>query len=409
MTFRHLLHIIVVMMCSVVSVGAQTPDSVPVRSQTPLEKFLSNPAVNPGSTSVYIAEIGSGRVLAGHNTTLPLLGASTMKLVTIGAMMRCRDINYRFTTLVETAGLVNNGILEGNLHVIGSGDPTLNSDRPPLSADIVTEIVKALQARGIRGIAGKVLVDQSIFTYPAQPDSWSSADCANDYGAGSFGLNFSRNRIGSRSTSNPSKLFLNRLEKAFVAADILLSKREYIGGGRRVLVEHHSAPLDEIMRSCMMRSDNLYAECLLRHVAIARGKEGSISAGVNEVTSIWQHANAPMQGVHILDGSGLSRSDRLTAQFLAYVLRQCSTDPYYASFFPLAGAEGTLRNFLKGTRLETYVALKTGSLHDVQAYAGYRLDDEYVPTHVVVVIANSFRGGRQTLRRAVSDLLLSYL
>ena len=116
-----------------------------------------------------------------------------------------------------------------------------------------------------------------------------------------------------------------------------------------------------------------------------------------------------MHGVRILDGSGLSRSDRLTAHFLAHVLRHCGTDPYYASFFPLAGAEGTLRSFLKGTRLETYVALKTGSLHDVQAYAGYRLDDEYAPTHVVVVIANGFRGGRQSLRRAVSNLLLSYL
>lgn len=409
-SLRKLLLTAVAMLLSVVAAVAQTADSVaPPRPHTPLEKFLADPSVNSATTSVYIAELGSGRVLARHNADLPLMGASTMKIVTIGAMMRCRDINYRFTTLVETAGRVNDGVLEGNLHVTGSGDPSLNSDRPPQSPDIVTEIVRALQARRIKGIAGHILVDQSIFVGPSQPESWSGGDRANDYGAGAFGLNFGRNRSGSRSVSNPAAVFLSRLEKALADGGIALEKREFRGGGRRVLLKHRSAPLDEIMRSCMMRSDNLYAECLLRHVSVACGKEGSVASGAAEVTDIWRRTRAPMQGVRILDGSGLSRSDRLTAHFLAHVLRHCGTDPYYASFFPLAGAEGTLRSFLKGTRLETYVALKTGSLHDVQAYAGYRLDDEYAPTHVVVVIANGFRGGRQSLRRAVSNLLLSYL
>lgn len=193
------------------------------------------------------------------------------------------------------------------------------------------------------------------------------------------------------------------------ANGIALEKVNYTGGGKRLLVEHRSAPLDEIMRSCMMRSDNLYAECLLRQVAIAQGKSGSVADGAESVAQIWSRNKAPMNGVRIYDGSGLSRSDRLTANFLAYVLRMCSSDPYYASFFPLAGAEGTLRSFLRGTRLETYVAMKTGSLHDVQAYAGYCLDEDYAPTHLVVVITNGFKGGRGAFRRAVEKLLLSTL
>ena len=112
-SLRKLLLTAVAMLLSVVAAVAQTADSVaPPRPHTPLEKFLADPSVNSATTSVYIAELGSGRVLARHNADLPLMGASTMKIVTIGAMMRCRDINYRFTTLVETAGRVNDGVLK---------------------------------------------------------------------------------------------------------------------------------------------------------------------------------------------------------------------------------------------------------------------------------------------------------
>lgn len=374
-----------------------------------LEEFLQNPAVNASTTSVYISDVVTGKVVVTHNADLPLMGASTMKLVTIGAMMHCLPMNYTFDTRVETAGRVTDGVLEGNLYIIGCGDPTLNTDRSPLSTDFVAEVVKALQKHGIKEIRGRILTDESIYPGPACPATWSSGDKARDYGAGAYGLNFQRNHAGSRSVNNPSARLVEALYSAVVKAGIQVGKIEYTGGGRRVIFTHKSPPLDEIMRGCMMRSDNLYAECLQRYVAISKGKTGSSENGADEVARLWSHNKAPMQGVKIMDGSGLSRSDRLTARFLAYVLRYNSQDPYFASFFPLAGAEGTLRHFLKGTRLETYVAMKTGSLNDVQAYAGYLLDDDYVPTHVIVVIGNSFRVSRQAYRKAVEKLLLSYL
>lgn len=131
-------------------IKAQTEETAePPRPMTPLQTFLSDPAVNAGSTAVYIAEIG-GKVLASHNADTPLLGASTMKLVTIGSLMQVRDVNYRYVTRVMTAGRVVNNVLEGNLHIVGSGDPTLNTDRTPKTPDFVDEIVKALKSRGIK-------------------------------------------------------------------------------------------------------------------------------------------------------------------------------------------------------------------------------------------------------------------
>ena len=155
----------------------------------------------------------------------------------------------------------------------------------------------------------------------------------------------------------------------------------------------------------MMRSDNQYAEAMLRTLAVLQGKGGSTVNGAKVNTDLWTRSHAPMEGVHIEDGSGLSRSNRVTANFMTHVLKTMWTDPYYVSFFPLAGQEGTLRNFLKDTPLDSYIAMKTGSMNGIQCYAGYKLNDDYEPTHTVVVILNQMPD-RAEARKAVSNMLL---
>ena len=78
----------------------------------------------------------------------------------------------------------------------------------------------------------------------------------------------------------------------------------------------------------------------------------------------------------------------------------------YVSFFPLAGQEGTLKSFLKDTELDSYIALKTGSMRGIQCYAGYKLDDDYAPTHVVVIMINNFKCSRSIVRELCEKMLL---
>ena len=113
-----------------------------------------------------------------------------------------------------------------------------------------------------------------------------------------------------------------------------------------------------------------------------------------------------MEGVEIIDGSGLSRQNRVTAEFMNGILTQMSGDATYASFFPLAGQEGTLKKFLAETPLDSYIAMKTGSMKGIQCYAGYKLDEDYVPTHSVVIIMNDIVGKRDRLRKAAENMLL---
>ena len=155
----------------------------------------------------------------------------------------------------------------------------------------------------------------------------------------------------------------------------------------------------------MMRSDNQYAESMLRTIAVRNGEKGSTDAGARLNSEFWKKKNVPMNGVRIVDGSGLSRSNRVTARFMAGVLEKMKHNPWYASFFPLAGQEGTLKNFLCGTPLEGYIAMKTGSMNGIQCYAGYKVDEDYAPTHAVVIMMNNM-GSRSSARAAAARMLL---
>lgn len=374
-------------------------------AQSPIEKFKSDPAVNASGTSVIIIDLKTGKTVASMNADKPLLPASIMKSLTIASLMQHTEPDDVYITNVWLEGPVRNGELQGNLLIEGSGDPTINSRYEPKSADLVKEIISALKKKGVKSITGEVAVEQKIFSGPEQPESWSTGDKGTYYGTGVHGFNFEDNRVGKSAVKNPAGIFINRLLAALKSEGIMVGNREVLPSKRSVLLKHRSAPIFDIMRSCMMRSDNMFAETFLRTYALRRGKEGSTAAGASEEASFWRRAGMPMEGVRIVDGSGLSRSNRLTANFLGNVLKAMSEDVDYVSYFPLAGQEGTLRGFLKGTDLDAYIAMKTGSMSGVQCYAGYKLDDDFAPTHVVVVIANDF-SNRASLRRAVANLLL---
>lgn len=368
-----------------------------------IEDFISSRGLTPESSSVLVMDLLSGDRPAELNTRMPLIPASIMKSVTTASLLEKLDESYRFKTRVMLTGTIESRRLEGNIVVEGCGDPSLNS-RFIKSPDICVEIADALRREGVDTVEGRIVIDEDLWSGPAVPPSWMSGDLPHAYGTGSHALNFEDNASGSRSVADPSAIFAARLKETLRRNGIAVADKPIRESRRELLLEHESAPLDEIIRSCMMRSDNQYAEALLRTFAVAEGKKGNTQAATAREKRLWEKKGAPLDDVTIVDGSGLSRQNRITAEFMAYILAAKADDPYYPSFFPLAGQEGTLRNFLAGTPLEGYVAMKTGSMNGIQCYAGYKLDEDYVPTHVIVVMMNDMRN-RATARMAVADML----
>ena len=372
-----------------------------------ISDFLKRNGIPDNSVSVKIVDLADGSVIASHNEEAPLVPASIMKSVTTAALLESAGPDWRYHTRVYIDGPNDLGYLRGNVIVEGACDPTLNSEKEPFSEDIVEEIYQALSAQLIKRIEGGIIIDENNFNGPSQPASWAKEDCNKYYGTGSHALNYGDNARGDFAVHNPSANFINLLKKKLLNNGIEVEDKDIPEGRRIQIHDHMSAPIDEIMRSCMMRSDNLFAESLLRTYGKLEGCDGSTIAATNREMALWQDKNLPLEGVEIVDGSGLSRSNRVTANFMSELLKNMSVNPHYASFFPLAGQEGTLKKFLAGTPLDSYVAMKTGSMRGIQCYAGYKLDDDYMPTHVIVIIMNGITKGREKAKQAAERMLLT--
>lgn len=242
-----------------------------------VEDFSQTRGVNAGSSSMLVIDLSTGETVLEMNADIPLIPASIMKCVTTATLLSRLDEDARFHTEVYAAGTVRDGVLDGNLIIVGSGDPSLNSRHVEGNKDICSQIAAALTERGVRSIAGRIVVDEDVWSGPAVPPSWMSGDLPHAYGTGSHGLNFEDNASGSRSVSNPAAVFDTRLQAALERNGIVVEGESVREGERELILDHESVPLDEIMRSCMMRSDNQYAEALLRSYAVADGGKGSVS------------------------------------------------------------------------------------------------------------------------------------
>ena len=173
---------------------------------------------------------------------------------------------------------------------------------------------------------------------------------------------------------------------------------------RTPVYTHRSPSYGDIMKSLMVRSDNLFAEGMLRTLAPG----GSRKAAINRERELWATRGINTRYTIINDGSGLTRANRLSAHFIGDILEWMAKSDMadtYTSFFPRAGKDGTMRGFLAKSPLKGRIALKTGSVSSVQCYAGYRLDAEGKATHVVVIMVNGFFCPRKQVREACENLL----
>jgi PBP4 family serine-type D-alanyl-D-alanine carboxypeptidase len=122
-------------------------------------------------------------------------------------------------------------------------------------------------------------------------------------------------------------------------------------------------------------SDNFTAELLLKQLGALATDHGTTAAGASEVTRVLASAGVPLAGVRIVDGSGLSRLDRLTVDALVTILRVSwqSQDvrPTLVAALPVAGRNGTLADRLRGGPADGVVRAKTGTTSQASALSGF--------------------------------------
>ena len=161
-----------------------------------IDKLLNNPSFDPATIGVYIEEMGSGKILYAKNEHKLLMPASNMKLVTTASVLSLLGAEYKYKTNIYTDGVINNGILNGNLIIKGSGDPVIcgrfHSNNPD-SIFILWSL--KLKELGINTINGNIIGDNSIYGDDGLGYGWEKDDLPYYYAAKTNGLSFNDNCI----------------------------------------------------------------------------------------------------------------------------------------------------------------------------------------------------------------------
>ncbi|MFZ6799553.1 D-alanyl-D-alanine carboxypeptidase/D-alanyl-D-alanine endopeptidase [Undibacterium sp. Di24W] len=181
-----------------------------------------------------------------------------------------------------------------------------------------------------------------------------------------------------------------------------------------LLVQRESESLAETIRIINKFSDNAMSRILF----LTMGAESPLarnfadtSQTANAVVRAWlSKNNIPDTGLTIENGSGLSRTDRISANQLASILRVAANSNWYPEFaasLPIVGIDGSMRNRLKSSVAEARARIKTGTLKNVVAIAGY-VRDQQQNDWIVVGIINSDEAGISRAR-PILDELISWL
>jgi D-alanyl-D-alanine carboxypeptidase/D-alanyl-D-alanine-endopeptidase (penicillin-binding protein 4) len=155
-----------------------------------------DPSWDHASVSAYAVNTATGGVVFDENSGKSLLPASCMKVVVTAAALQILGPETRFSTELEYDGILEDGVLRGNLYIHGGGDPCLCSDRAQgaLSWDKQIAVwIEAVQKLGIKRIEGEVIGDGSRWEKAMAVPSWGWEDVGNYYGAGACGLSFHEN------------------------------------------------------------------------------------------------------------------------------------------------------------------------------------------------------------------------
>jgi len=171
-----------------------------------------------------------------------------------------------------------------------------------------------------------------------------------------------------------------------------------------------SEPLSRIIRIIHEKSDNIYAESLLRQLAgFAGSPPFSARGGLQVIRNFWQQKGLNVKSLYMVDGSGLSPLDRVSPRFLADLLTYMATKSSYASVFeqslPLAGKEGSVSSFLTDSPITGLVRLKSGSNQTTTCYAGYY--QKSTSKLAVVLMVNHTNVSRNQVRTDMQDYLLN--
>lgn len=288
--------------------------------------------------------------------------ASNQKLLLSMALFDRYGTRDTIRTFAMSGAPLVDGVLRGDLWLVGRGDPELGT------ADL-GRLASELDAAGIRRIRGRVRGALGPFSRDWWATGWR--DYFPDiYIALPTALAFNQNRDGSGSMiTDPERRAAKALTARLEALGVGVRDPAGAGtppSGMRQLAAITSDPLEDVVRRMNLRSRNFWAEVLGKRLGADAYGTGSIANGARAVCA---YAADRGQDFTCYDGSGLSYANRASALGIVQLIWDAQATPWgdtLRSTLP-GGGQGTLEDRLLQVRLRA----KTGTLDDVSALSGW--------------------------------------
>ena len=378
-----------ILACGALATHAQ--EALPSSLPQSIKSALINAGIPPGASTFVVQEVGVPEFRVAHNTMTPMNPASLMKLVTTFGALELLGPTFTWKTTLHSTGPINNGALDGDVIIRGSGDPKLVVEN-------VWLLLRKLQAAGINEIRGDIVLDRSAFDIaeldPGKFDG--EANRAYNVGADALLMNFKaitytfipngtavavsaeprlagmklpasvratlgecgdwRSKLGADFTDALAPKFSGSMpascgekswsQGAFTAqryAALLIAQQwADLGGklrgkvregtlpqaGARQLAEWQSPSLAEVIRDINKFSNNVMARQVFLTIAAETTQQAASAKLAERSIKDWaQQRGLSLPELVLENGSGLSRTERISGGGLARLLQAAYASP----------------------------------------------------------------------------------
>jgi D-alanyl-D-alanine carboxypeptidase/D-alanyl-D-alanine-endopeptidase (penicillin-binding protein 4) len=328
-----------------------------------------------GEAAAVVLDPATGVILFGSAATAAQVPASTTKLLTAAAALHVLGQQTRLATTVLADGQT--------LTLVGGGDATLVTGTRPRTAASLTDLAKRAAGALPAGATVVVNYDDSLFSGPELARGWSRGWPASGVVAPVTALMTDQGRVSKNSSarsSNPSRSAAARFVDLLnlEGAQARLGSKSKAADGSAEIARVESPTMSTLVQQMLTDSNNDLAESLAHLVGLKATGKATFKTGASATISAAAEMGIPIEGVSLVDGSGLSRGNRVTPIALASVI-SATAGEYAGTLWPIApglpvaGLTGTLADRFAAKAMKQgvgYVRAKTGSLNDTVALAG---------------------------------------
>ena len=385
-----------------------------------ISSMFTDPVMKNANWGFVVYDPKNKRVINSYNEKASLIPASTTKLLTTETAMSILGKDFQWTTQLEYSGEIDeNGVLSGNLYIVGSGDPSLGTGRAGASSygTLINDFSSAIKNLNIKQIKGDIILKTAVFKnnkntplptnivwkgdthYYLPVGSTNDTDPRQEKLLGNkkmeqqkfvyhspynHQLVYTEYFNGySLNTKLPDTTYYlaNNLKTNLLKNGITIEGKVIDQSNsniqlepRKKLMKYTSPKLVDIVYFINQTSNNAMSEALLKTTGFYEKGDFSLDTGRAIVNKHLTKRTFDFDGFHFADGSGLSRSNVVTpisqVKFLSALMEEKHFDAYFKSL-PIAGQTGTLKSMFINSESNGQVFAKTGTLNRVKTLAGY--------------------------------------